>query len=743
MTLKSPPELSASSAPKATKVAGGTTPSSSPAQQRQPPSQASSASPPPPPPPVSNLATFPRELHLNVLTFLRASELSAVQRTCRRFGCDRDLIGAVVDHCANVVASFVSFAGAFGFAASTSPLGAHRSRKTFAPRASLGSQYPPELTRGFDTPIVGGEVCSVAVASSGRKLGGGGGGRKGNQKNGMSSADAVAAPPEAEKVVTYEMLRNMEMLVVARVLSRPEPSPRQLRTLDDDSVGGGGGGGGRGGGGGGAGGGSRFYVSKSWCRAALRWLEVQEEERKEREERRRVAEEAKVAASAAGTGAGAGTPRGKGKGKGKHSQHHGGKHHGSAQSSSGKKRMSRKERRQRERKMSDAMPPWPNVNGDLVCEHGSIKQCSTKSARARRRVLDKQAWRVLKRLYPESVPLDADGAGCLLCAAEAETAKRAESDRKEEEKADRKKPLSCPLVRGFYTRGNKGYPLRSLVPPPRVPLDGGPGVGAGERLVPLPLDDSSCPLQPGVYCALPRSWCHRWRRYVRTGEGGPIPAPDASEVLCDAHNLPLVPPHLEAFLRGESGTLLGGNDGTAAGGAPDEGAIAVPVAAAPVGARRPAPPRVGPDGAGTLRALRAAGLSEAELRAQRAAMAGMEEGLRRASIRERERQPHPARRPVVTNEQLDRENRVVVEVLTDEEVGALEKWWPRQSCTYALRFAVVEGGARGGGAEVLWSTSPCRECDPSSRSSADDFVVRNRLQQKRASGSASRRARRV
>ncbi|KAL7530438.1 hypothetical protein ACHAWF_003374 [Thalassiosira exigua] len=476
---------------------------------------------------------------------------AAAAGTGAGFGCDRDLIGAVVDQRQR--------RGEFGRHESPAfPAPSNRpilvaisckslrlaKRSRLRPRANansscLGSQYPPELMRGFDTPIVRGEVSSVAVAS-GRKLGGGG--RKGNQKNARSSADAVAAPP-AEKVYTYEMLRNME-------IRRPGVNQRTY----------------------------------------------------------------------------------------------------------------------------------------LPCEHGSIKQCSTKSSRARCRVLDKQPWRVLKRLYPESVPLDTDGAGCLLCVAEAETVKRAESDRKEEEKADRKKPLGCPLVWGFYTRGS-----------PRIPPNGGPGARAGERPVPLPLDDSSCPLTPG---------------------GGPIPAPDASEVLCDAHNLPLVPPHLEAFLRGESGTLLGGNSGTA-GGNSDEGSAPVPVdaaAAAPVGSRCPAP-RVGPDCAEMLRALRAAGLSESELRAQRAAMAWMEEGLRRVSIRERER-PQPSHQPAVTNEQLDRENRIVVEVLTDEEVGAWawEKWWP-QHCTYTLRFVIVEGGARGS-TVILWSTSPCRECDPSSRSSA-------------------------
>lgn len=172
-------------------------------------------------------------------------------------------------------------------------------------------QYPSDLTVGFDTPIVSGEVTSVAVAA-----------KKGTKKtNGeQAAASASTSTPPAQKVCTYEMLRNMEMLVVARVLSRPEP-PVHERT-------------------------SCFYVSKSWCRAALRWLEVQEEERKEQNERRRAAHEAKMAMCA--------SPKG---GKGGHGKCHG---------SSGKKKLSRKEQKQRDRRMSDSMPPWSNINDDIV-----------------------------------------------------------------------------------------------------------------------------------------------------------------------------------------------------------------------------------------------------------------------------------------------------------------------------------------------------------------------------------------
>jgi hypothetical protein len=50
------------------------------------------------------LTSFPRELHLNILTFLRATDLSALQRTCSTFN-KRDLIVDVVEHAANEVVS--------------------------------------------------------------------------------------------------------------------------------------------------------------------------------------------------------------------------------------------------------------------------------------------------------------------------------------------------------------------------------------------------------------------------------------------------------------------------------------------------------------------------------------------------------------------------------------------------------------------------------------------------------------
>ena len=113
--------------------------------------------------------------------------------------------------------------------------------------------------------IVSGEVKSVVVCQTASYFAAN---KKSKRKSKQQQQQLVSSPASTntsttapDKVYTYEMLRNMEMLVVARVLSRPEPPIHER-----DSC---------------------FYVSKSWCRAALSWLEVQEEERKEREERRR------------------------------------------------------------------------------------------------------------------------------------------------------------------------------------------------------------------------------------------------------------------------------------------------------------------------------------------------------------------------------------------------------------------------------------------------------------------------
>jgi hypothetical protein len=465
------------------------------------------------------LHMLPTELHVNILTYLRAYDLVSIQLTCHMLASPQ-LTHAIVVHTAEHV-------------------------------------YPPELTRGFDTP-------------------------------------SVAGTNQVGPLYTYEHLKSMEMLVVARVLSRPEPA-------------------------------TGYYVSKSWCKAALQWLQVQQQEQVV------------------------------------------------------KKKLSKKQQRIRNRRLSDASPPWPNVNADLLCEHDKLKQCGSRASRAKRRILDKQAWKVIKKLYPDSNTLDTFEGECIQCRMEEETRKKSQADELERQRQERKRPLSCPVVRGFYTR-SRGVPQSSVE------------------------QSGKSPLKPGVYHVLPRAWCYKWRRYLKTGEGEEPSAPCASALLCDAHRLPLIPPHLESYLYGGTLQLLGTSL------AVEEQPAPAPVASIPVVG-------LAPNDEETLQVLRAAGLSPGEVASQRMAMLNMERHRAAAAAAAQE---VASALVSPTKDQLDRENSVVVEILTQEELVALQKWWPKVHSNLSFGFTV---GARG---EISWSIPPCRDCDPSSHYCRSDLYVKNR-----------------
>jgi len=516
--------------------------------------------------------------------------------------------------------------------------------------------YPPELTQGFDSPIIAG--------------------------------DSKKPAEPGQFWTSYEPLRNMEMLVVARVISRPEP-PVMERTE------------------------GTFYVSKAWCRAALRWLEVQADERRDREIKRlQRAEELARAVDM------------KPNKKNQHIQ---------PNSASKLLKRSKKEQRMRSRKLSDVVAPWPDVNADIICPHYHLHHEASKS---KRRLMDKQAWKVLKKLYPDSVQLSGMDSECIQCKLETETARKNEEMKKQKETAERKKPLECPLVRAVYSRSG-GVPRHKLVhytyqdqertdeelsqlkPPPRLRFANG----------------CVCPLVPGIYHALPREWCYRWRRYIKTGEGGRPAAPDSSSCLCDAHMLPLIPPHLEHFLFGEVSALLGRNAFSAC----DEvavnesrNAIATlsspnvyyPVGYYPIYHQQQHQNQGLRDNSNlnhSIAILRASGLSDVEIEAQRLAMFELENQQQTTRLQQAETQAQERHRSAnisnvspesirgAINEELDRKNYIVVEILTDEEFVAFERWWPGIHSSYALEFAVVKIDQDC--VEILWTTAPCRECD--------------------------------
>jgi len=373
--------------------------------------------------------------------------------------------------------------------------------------------------------------------------------------------------------------------------------------------------------------------------------------------------------------------------------------------------------------------------------------------------------------------------------------------RKEKERQKRKEPLSCSFVRAFYTR-SRGVPLHSLTHHHHHHHHWENGTATNLHTKPSSSSSTCCPLQPGIYHALPRSWCHGWRKYLKTGENiisdnhhALYPPPDASACLCDAHKLPLVPPHLNAFLRGKTPSLMSSinveegmdyngdaechvvlNRGYASstrGGvvssslyAASSSPVAAPAASFPgtpcrLDSKLPAADRFQPDNYNNgdddhandeqdkggcneeeqdtmMEALYAAGFSEADVQSQRLAMMNLEK-----SNKYKQKQQHhsttisspvgqgvasfstttpppppPAQSPQIhetTNERLDKENKVVVEILTEEEYVALEKWWPSTHRGYALRFAITQN-LSGNNTEIVWNTMPCRDCDATGRS---------------------------
>jgi len=558
------------------------------------------------------LTRLPSELHVSILTYLRASELSQIQQACTVFN-DTSLIQTIIETFAQTI-------------------------------------YPSDLTHGYNVGVLNTE--------------------------------------------SYEVLQNMEWLIVARVLSRPAPTLRSTAKNDG------------------------YYVSKAWCRTALRWLDSQTQQRQQR-----LLKQQQQSTSAA------------------------------ADNASNNKKKNKKNKKQ-ERMMRNRykknngllQPPSPNVNSDLVCEHGYLKSCATtnnnNTCRAvttsitsnskQRRLMDKQAWRILKKLYPHGIPLSSVQGECVICRMENETHKRTEELRKLKETEERKQCLSNVHVRQFYTRGNTnrgGVPLHCV----------------GSNSSSKASSSRCCPLIPGVYAILPRSWCHFWRKYVKTG-GKPPKAPDTTSLLfCAAHKLPLIPPHLQDYLYGiTSSLLLHDCTATTTAAAASTSSNIATLSTTLQQELRITPPRP-PVGLGPITihptqrtqqqqqemisTLRASGLSLMEIENQRMAMEQMEQQQQRTTATTTSSSSPillslEERRVQEINEQLDRENEVVVEIVTEEELDALEKWFPEMQFSYALKFVILD--SNNDYDDILWSTTPCRECAGCFASGKQQCTIRNR-----------------
>jgi hypothetical protein len=120
----------------------------------------------------------------------------------------------------------------------------------------------------------------------------------------------------------------------------------------------------------------------------------------------------------------------------------------------------------------------------------------------------------------------------------------------------------------------------------------------------------------------------------------------------------------------------------------------------------------------TLNALRAAGLSQAEVASQLDAMRNLE--VRNTNAAAAVAQSSGQWSVQTHKELLARENHSIVEILAQDEMTALEEtsWPDSKPSVYLFRVAVDEQGVSS------FSALPCRECDATGRPC--NVAVRNR-----------------
>eukprot|EP00607_Mallomonas_marina_P001963 CAMPEP_0182427996 /NCGR_PEP_ID=MMETSP1167-20130531/20940_1 /TAXON_ID=2988 /ORGANISM="Mallomonas Sp, Strain CCMP3275" /LENGTH=370 /DNA_ID=CAMNT_0024610611 /DNA_START=80 /DNA_END=1189 /DNA_ORIENTATION=+ len=184
----------------------------------------------------------------------------------------------------------------------------------------------------------------------------------------------------------------------------------------------------------------------------------------------------------------------------------------------------------RQRRGSDCLPPWPDMNAEITCPHGNLSM--NKCPRAKRRVVDKSSWQVLRRFYPQGSQFKTSTTlECPVCSEIQTNAKQTELQRLEEEKRSRQGEMQGVLC-ALSTR-KTGVPSSCIYF--RGPLDEA-------------TDRHNMPLKPGIYHLAPKAWLKIWRQFIKDPSLPSLPPLDCTGLLCAAHGLVIIPPHVDEYL---------------------------------------------------------------------------------------------------------------------------------------------------------------------------------------------------
>jgi hypothetical protein len=199
------------------------------------------------------------------------------------------------------------------------------------------------------------------------------------------------------------------------------------------------------------------------------------------------------------------------------------------------------------------------INGDLVCCHGGLSL--QKAPGCKRKVIDRRAWSMLRRYFKQGPEYKFPQATeCVICNEEHQEYKTNLAERKEAEILFRRKEFLTETLSDLCTR-KSGVPNHCTIYQWASYIDalddldenGLEEVGATLESLGL---SSNRPLIPGFYNLVPRLWLRTFRRFMKDPTVEMLPQLDCSRLLCHAHGLLVIPPHLEDYLVGIRRGLL-------------------------------------------------------------------------------------------------------------------------------------------------------------------------------------------
>lgn len=197
--------------------------------------------------------------------------------------------------------------------------------------------------------------------------------------------------------------------------------------------------------------------------------------------------------------------------------------------------------------------PDPCINSELLCCHGGLSLLKTPGCK--RKVIDRRAWQILRKYFKHSPEFRfPQSTECIICTEEHQEYKTSIAEQREAEIMLRRRDFLTESLNDLYSR-KSGVPNHCTIyrwtayTDALDELDEAGLDEVGATLQSLGLN-ANRPLIPGFYNLVPRLWLRTFRRFIKDPTVEALPQLDCSRLLCHAHGLLVIPPHVEDYLLG-------------------------------------------------------------------------------------------------------------------------------------------------------------------------------------------------